>query len=64
MRSNETPGEVATKMGEGLYVAAAPPPYEKPPIKATLDEVLACYNHRSKPENPVYTTSNNAIGFK
>ena len=64
MRHVEAPGDVATKLGEGLYVAAAPPPTQVPPVKASVEEVLAAYSHRTKPENPVYTTSSNAIGYK
>ena len=33
-------------------------------MKATLDEVLESYNHRSKREHPVFETSANAIGMK
>ena len=35
-----------------------------PPVKASVEEVLAAYNHRTKPQNPVYTTAANDIGFK
>jgi len=60
----ETPGEVARKKGEGLYVAAEAPPSQAPPIRQAAHEVLASYNHEQKPENPIYTTTNNSIGSK
>lgn len=64
MLTDESPGAVALKKGEGLYVAATPPPSSVPPVKPTLDQVLSVYNHRAKPENPVYSTAGNDIGSK
>jgi hypothetical protein len=64
MMTNELPGEVATKKGEGLYQASEAPPAQVPLLKPTLEGILSSYEHETKKEHPVYQTTSNAIGFK
>ena len=64
MMTDEAPGEIAAKKGEGLYKAGEAPPAQVPPPKPTLDGILASYEHETKQEHPVYQTTSNSIGYK